>query len=371
MKLVRFLLVPAALLALAAAGCGGGGSKSSNATTGQSTTATSPAPTTPVSVPSSDVNCPSSKTVPASDVAEVCGTGITRTQLDRLLAQAKQSYKTQKRPFPPVGTSEYVALRDQAIRFLVQRVEFEQQAAKLGVKVTDKDIADRLALVKKQCCGGDESKYKKALAAQGVTDQDVRDDVRSTLISEALVKKVTQDIKVSDGEVSRYYQQNMSQYRQPESRRVRHILVKSKALANKLYAQLKGGADFAKLAKKYSQDPGSKQVGGEYTDTKGTFVAPFEKVAFALKTNQLSKPVHTQFGWHLIQALGPIVAAKTTPLSQVRTAIRQQLLQTAKTTASSEWAKQVDATYSNKIDYQTGFAPAPATGSTSPSATTG
>ena len=89
----------------------------------------------------------------------------------------------------------------------------------------------------------------------------MRTDVRANLLSDAIYKKVTADAKVTDADVKAYYDSHQSVYTQPETRVVRHILVKDKALADKLYAQLKGGADFATLAKKYSQDPGSKVAG--------------------------------------------------------------------------------------------------------------
>ncbi len=78
----------------------------------------------------------------------------------------------------------------------------------------------------------------------------------------------------------------------------------AKKIADDLAAQLKGGADFAALAKAHSEDPGSKDNGGEYELTgRGMWVKPFEQVAFGLEVDELSPPVRTQFGWHLIQCL--------------------------------------------------------------------
>ena len=85
---------------------------------------------------------------------------------------------------------------------------------------------------------------------------------------------------------------------------MRHILVKTKAKADDIYDQLKGGADFAALAKKYSEDTGSKANGGKLTISKGQTVAPFDQTAFLLKTNEISQPVKTEFGYHVIQPIG-------------------------------------------------------------------
>jgi foldase protein PrsA len=330
MKRLALLLVLSAVTAVLVAGCGGGGSSS----------------------------------VSKDDVASVGSAHITKTQLDALLAQAQRSYKLQKRPFPKVGSPEYQTLQGQAIKYLVQRDEFSQKADELGIKITDKDFQARLKQVKLQCCGGSEKKYHAELAQQGVSDQEVQREVRDQLISEAIFKKVTSSAKVSDTDIAAYYTTHITQYTQPESRDVRHILVKTKSLADTLYSQIKGGADFGALAKKYSQDPGSKNLGGKLTISKGQTVPQFDKLAFSLKTKELGKPVHTQYGWHVIQALSPIKPSKKTPLSQVKAAIKQQLLQQKKNDAMQKWLGGLDKEFKPKIHYASGYAPA-ATGTTS------
>ena len=101
-----------------------------------------------------------------------------------------------------------------------------------------------------------------------------------------MFKKVTAAAKVTDAQVKDYYDGHREVYTTPQTRVVRHILVaaKDKALADKLYGELKAGADFATLAKKYSIDPGSKSQGGELTITRGQTVPEFDKTAFALAT---------------------------------------------------------------------------------------
>jgi parvulin-like peptidyl-prolyl isomerase len=328
MKMSRLAPILAVLVAvLAVAGCGGGGTAK-----------------------------------PAKDqVAVVGNTPVSKTQFDDLMATAQASYKQQGRKFPKQGTSEYATIKSQAVTLLVQQAEREEKAKDLGVDISDKQIDARLKQIKQQYFGGKEAQYKAQLKKQGLTEEQVRSDVKSQLISEELFKKVTSDVKVTDAEVHKYYVEHPDQYKQPANREVRHILVKKKSLADSIYQQLKNGGNFAKLAKKYSLDTVSAAQGGNYHAVKGQSVAPFDKVAFQLKTNEISKPVQTQYGWHVIQALSPIHPAGTTPEKQAADQIRQQLLQTKKQDAVNTWAKDIQKSYckDSRIKYQTGFQPSP------------
>ena len=328
MKTSRLSLILAALAVVVLAGCGGGSDTAKLST---------------------------------EDVAVVGDQQITKAQFQNLLSTAEASFKQQGRTFPKQGTSEYATIKSQAVTLLIQQAEREEKANDLGIKVTDKQIDDRLKQIKQQYFQGKDAAYKAQLKKQGLTEEQVRADIKAQLISEALFKKVTDDVKVSDADVHEYYTSHASQYQQPESRQVRHILVKKKALADSIYTQLKGGANFAKLAKKYSLDTVSAAQGGNYNAVKGQSVAPFDKVAFALKTNEISKPVQTQYGWHVIQAISAVKAAGKTPEKQAADQIRQQLLQTKKNTAVNDWAKDLSKEYckSSKIKYQAGFQPSP------------
>ena len=321
---MRYLTITVLLAALVAvlAGCGGGGGS-----------------------------------VPGDAVAQVDGQAITQAQFNQLIDQAKKSYLSQKKKWPAAGTPEYDTLKTQAVAYLVQRSEFQQEADKLGVKVTEADIDKRLKQIKKQYFGGSESRYQKQLKQQGLTDTQVREDLKAQLIQEKIFNKVTNDVKVSDSDVKKYYDQHKSQYGTPEQRDVAHILVKSKALADTLYTKVKSGANFSALAKKYSQDPGSKSQGGKLTISKGQTVQNFDLMAFGLKTGAISHPVKTQFGYHIIKALGPIKPATTTPFSKVKASIKQQLLQQKRNDAMTTWSNKLKKDFDGKIKYQTGYAP--------------
>ena len=331
MKISRLALLLCALAVLVVAGCGGG-----------------------------------SDEVPADAVAVVDGEEIAKSDYDARIAQAKKSYENQKREFPKAGSPEFQTLRNQAVQFLVQREQFEQQAEALDVEITDKQVDARLEQIQKQYFGGDKAKYEKQLKDQGLTDRQVRNDIRAQLVSEKIFEQVTREVKVTDAEVEKYYNENKSQYSQPESREVRHILVKTKAKAEDIRKQLEGGADFSELAKKFSEDTGSKADGGKLTISKGQTVAPFDAAAFALEKNAISQPIKTEFGFHIIQPLGDVKPAKTTPLKEVEDSIKQQLQQTKKNEAMTKWVDDLKRDYEDKVTYAVGFNPPPA-----PAATTG
>jgi foldase protein PrsA len=337
----RLFLVPLALsLTLLAAACGGGGSSDNGGSA-----------------------------VGSDDAAVVKGQHITQAALDDRLNQAACSYKLQKRAFPKPGTTDYQQIQTQILQQLVQRAQLDQKAPGMGVSVTDKQVEAQLKNLKKQYFGGSEKKYQAELKRQCVTDAEVRDDLRANLLSNAVFKKVTTDAKVTPADVRAYYDAHREVYTTPQTRVVSHILVKNKALADKLYAQLQKGASFAALAKKYSIDPGSKTQGGRLTITRGQTVAPFDRVAFALRTGQMSKPVHTQYGWHIIHADKNATPRKSSPFAQVKASIQQQLLQQKRNAALQTWLAALTKEYNGKISYAPGLTPAATT--TTAATTTG
>jgi parvulin-like peptidyl-prolyl isomerase len=302
----------------------------------------------------------STATLSSDDAAVVGSQQITKEEFQSLMDRAQSSYTAQKKPFPKPGSAEYEQLKGQAVTFLIQQAEFEQEAESMGIKVTDDKVNTYLEKLKKQYYGGSEQRYQKALKQQGLTEQQAKVATHGQLISEALFKKVTSDVAVSKQEIKAYYTSHKSQYGQPQTRDVRHILVTKKALADQLYAQLKAGGNFAALAKKYSKDPGSASNGGKLTISKGQTVPAFDKTAFSLKNGELSQPIHTQYGYHIIQALSAIKPAQTTSLSKVESSIKQQLEQQRKNDVMTRWVADKKKSYCKSgIKYQVGYQPNP------------
>jgi parvulin-like peptidyl-prolyl isomerase len=313
----------------------------------------------------------SNESVGANDVAVVGDQPITKDQFDELINRAKDNYKKNKQEFPAAGTPQYVALRRQAMQFLVQREQFEQKAEDLGLNISQSDVDKQMTTIKSQyfgkngkCDDACEKKYQAEIKKQGVTDEQVQEDVRASVVQNKIYEKVTADVTVSEKDVEAYYKKNKQNYIQPESRDVRHILVKKKALAESLYQRASNGENFAALAKKYSTDPGTKAQGGKLPISKGRQVPEFDKAAFALKTGEISKPVKTSYGWHIILALDAIKKQKVTPLSEVKAAIRQQLVQQKKTDAMKDWVAETQKSFEKNTTYQVGYEPPASTNAT-------
>lgn len=335
---LRFVAPLAALaLALTLAACGGGGDNES------------------------------SQDVPEGAVVLVGDTQVAKSQYDQLLEQARRTFKARKQEFPKLGTPEYEQLKQAIVKSLVEEAQFEIGAEELGVKVSDEEIDKRLEELKKQYFQGDEKKYQDELKKQGITDEQVRHDLRARLLSEKVFKAVTKDVKVTDAEIKKYYEDNKAQFSTPASRQVRHILIacdkaaeckQAKQKADSLRQQIEAGADFATLARKNSDDPSSAAQGGKFTAQKGATVPPFDAAAFSLKTGQLSQPIKTQFGYHLIEPIAAVTKASAKPLSEVEKDIRTTLLQQKQNDAMNKWVNDLKKRLDQDVAYAVGFKPA-------------
>ncbi|RMH52366.1 MAG: hypothetical protein D6682_02070 [Zetaproteobacteria bacterium] len=135
-----------------------------------------------------------------------------------------------------------------------------------------------------------------------------------------------------------YYEANAARFSHPERLHLRHILVKSKKEAERILRKLRKGADFADLAKKYSEGKGSRARGGDLGEiTRGRMAPEVEQAAFALeKDGAIAGPVKSRFGYHIIQRLGRTPAGRI-PFAQVKERIRRELEQQA----FRRWVEQV------------------------------
>ncbi|HTM26091.1 MAG TPA: peptidylprolyl isomerase [Vicinamibacterales bacterium] len=167
-----------------------------------------------------------------------------------------------------------------------------------------------------------------------------------TVDQEAMRQKAT----VTGQQIERAYNENVQQYSTPEQVRASHILLKTegkdeaavKKQAEELTAKVKAGADFAELAKKYSEDEGSAKKGGDLDYfPRGQMVAEFDKAAFSMKPGQITDaPVKSQFGYHIIKVIDH-KEPSTKPLSEVRAQIEDQLKWEQAQAAAQKLADQI------------------------------
>ena len=322
-------VVLAASVVVVAAGCGGGGGSSS------------------------------SSKVPASAVAVVGDRQISEAELNTLLASVKSREEARNQHFPGKATVAYRTLRRKALQALVRESELEQKSAELGVRpVTAQDVDAQLAKVKQQTFGGSESAYTKELKREGLTETELRADLHDTLVADRLHAHVIAGITVSEQEIRDFYERNKTQYGHPATREIRHILVASKSLADSIEQQLKNGTSFVTLVEKYSKDTGSASNGGKVTISEGHTIPQLDKVAFSLKTNEFSQPVASSYGWHIIEAIGPVVQATFTPLAQKRAEIRTQVLKLKQLKRWTTFVANMKKEFAGKTHYRPGYEPA-------------
>jgi peptidyl-prolyl cis-trans isomerase D len=160
-----------------------------------------------------------------------------------------------------------------------------------------------------------------------------------------------QKVTVPAADIQRYYNNNIQQYQQPEQIRASHILLKTEGkdeaavrkTAEGILAQVKGGADFAALARKVSEDEGSKEQGGDLNYfSRGRMVPEFEDAAFKMNAGEISDLVKSQFGFHIIKVVDKKPGATRT-LDEVRQQITDILQQQIADEQISTKAQQVAA----------------------------
>jgi parvulin-like peptidyl-prolyl isomerase len=298
--------------------------------------------------------------IPDDAVCSVDGESIRTKDFDRMFKNAEKQFEDNGRDFPKKGSEEYTSLKSDLVEYLVQQQLIKNQAEKFGIEASDKEIKKGVKDLKQQVAQGDEKKFKSEMKRVGYTMELVKKDVAFDVISRELYKRVVSDIKVSDKEAKEYYEENPDQFVTKESRDIAHILVKSKAKADEIYAQVKDGDEktFAKLAKANTIDPSSKDTGGVLPGgptQRGTTVPEFDKAAFALKTGEVSKPVKTSYGWHVIQARSDINKETKKKFDDVKKDIKKQLKGEQEGERYQEWTTDVRKDAEDDVHCRKGY----------------
>ncbi|AGX06048.1 foldase [Bacillus infantis NRRL B-14911] len=186
---------------------------------------------------------------------------------------------------------------DEALDALVTDKIIEMEAKKEKVTISNKEKEEELKNLK-ESYGGEEG-FKAALEQSGVTEAGIAEDIEKYLKTEKLLEP---RIDLKEDEIKAYFEENKDQFAQQEQVKASHILVEDEATAKEVKSKLDKGEEFADLAKEYSTDASNAESGGELGYFgKGEMEAAFEEAAFELKANEISGPVKTDYGYHIIK----------------------------------------------------------------------
>jgi len=198
------------------------------------------------------------------------------------------------------GEKNLARIKETVLESMINDQLSLQQAAKENITVTDEELNNSVKELETYY-GGKEA-LDKYLTEQGMDRAQFEALLRDQMIISKLYEEITANVTVTDEEVKKYFEENQSLFElsSPEIR-ASHILVDTEEEARKILNELKNGADFAELAKKYSKDP-SKENGGDLGFFgKNVMVEEFEKAAFDLEVGEISEPVKTDYGYHIIK----------------------------------------------------------------------
>ena len=319
--------------------------------------------------------------VPAGAVAKVGDSTITQDEFDKWLATAAKGNaqgasaavpdppdyekcvaakaktpvpKGQKKPTDDAlkkqCKSEYDALKKEVMQFLIQAEWVQQEAADQDIKVTDAQIKKSFEDQKKQAFPTDKQ-YKQFLASSGMTEDDILFRVKLDQLQQKLTQKVTEDAKkVSDDDISAYYEKNKKRFAQPERRDLRVVLTKTEAKANQAKQALESNGSFKKVVKQYSIDEASKSQGGLLPAvTQGQQEKAFDEAIFDAKKGSLEGPVKTQFGWYVFK-VEKVTEASQQTLDESKDTIKNLLRSQRQQKALDEFIKSFREDYKDRTD---------------------
>jgi parvulin-like peptidyl-prolyl isomerase len=241
-------------------------------------------------------------------VAVVDGTDIKKDELEKAFNEVLTAQKITAAEVPEEQ-------RLQGYRMLLDDIIANKLLAKFSAdtKVTDDEVNAQFERIKGNFAS--EAELKKQVEAAGETIDKVKTGLRDRLREEHWIDSQIKDkVKVSDQDAEDFYKKNPDKFQKPEEVRASHILVKVDAdakpevvvekqkAAQAIADRVKKGEDFATLAKQLSEDPSAKENSGDLNFfTRDAMVPEFSKAAFAMKKGDISDPVRSEFGYHVIK----------------------------------------------------------------------
>jgi parvulin-like peptidyl-prolyl isomerase len=329
--------------------------------------AATPAASTPADSAPTATATPSEAAASASinlqdPVATVDGDRISKAQLDEAFEKAVQMTGVKASDLTPEQKLEgYRQILDELI------TEKLVNKAAAGISVPQADVDAQIAKIKAQFPSDED--FSKQLAQVGQTPEQLGETIKKMLQQQRwLESQLSGKTEVSDEEAKKFYEENKTEFEQPETVKASHILFRvnkddsEEVVSQKLKAaqgaeaRAKKGEDFSALAKELSEEPGAKESGGDLGFfPKDRMVPEFAEVAFSEKVGEISDPVRTQFGWHVIKVTEKKPAG-TLPYDEVKT----QLITYLKAKKQEEAAQQVLKSLRDSAKIENTLPPAPA-----------
>ena len=254
---------------------------------------------------------------------------VTKAQYNAALFQAVPRLGLPK--LPSKSSPQFAQVKDAAISDLLLGRWIEGEAAERGVTASTSQVQDQLTQIVKTQFGNSQKRFQAFLKQSHFTQADALERVRLQVLSTAIQNAVLpsgQTPQVSADQVKNFYDANIVQFQQPETRDIRIVLNKSQAQVLKAKAALDAndsGASWTKVAAKYSTDPTTKSTGGLRSGVaKGQSEPALDTAIFASPVNQVEGPIKGQAGYYVIEVQA-IHRAKTEPLAKASAQIKQQL----------------------------------------------
>ena len=297
---------------------------------------------------------------PSKKIAIFEGGEVTLGELQEF---AQQSGAGELSPESP----QYEAIVAQLMPQLVEIEIAEAYAQEQGITVSEGEVNEEIEVLKDQIAqqaqaqGQEvdrEEAFEGALQQAGLTESQLRQQLREQLPVQEVQERVTGGAGPSQEEVERFYEENKAaQFTSPETRCARHILFNKdqREQAEEVKGRLQDGGDFAQLAQEFSQDPGSAENGGDLGCLgRGETVPDFEEAVFGAEQGEIVGPVETEFGYHVIEVTD-IREEATQPLSEVEAQIRDQLTTEAQTEEFTAWLQRQKE--QRNVKYLPGYKP--------------
>lgn len=237
----------------------------------------------------------------------------------------------------------------EALELMISDEIIRQEAEKADIKITQKEIDAEMAVYEENY-GGAEG-LAAAIETSGMTMEDLKEEMETYLKIEKLIGP---DIEITDEAIQTYFEENKATLGQSAQVEASHILTETKEQADEVAKKLADGGDFAELAAEYSIDTATAENGGDLGSFgEGEMAAEFEEAAFAMRPDEISAPVETEFGFHIIKVTGKTEAAEAT-LENSKEKIKEVLFDEALNTEYAAWLAEKQESYEIKNNLNQG-----------------